>query len=331
MTMRDALGRLRRRSNFTKPRIGRALFVLVATWVTSFSAQAQDKQEKKKDTVIQQMQQKKADAAKRNEAARKAAIKQQPALQRVVRVQNQWTDENFDQWVFQQDRNPDGARRRFDSSLRAHVAAIQRTTHLTDVQTKKLQLAGRGDVKRFFDRYEAAKHKFQSVKDDQQKVGNIWQDINPLQMKLQTDLFDGNSLFYKSLHNTLTSEQWAKYDAAERERREFSYRVSIERAVFTWEQNMPLREVQRRELIALLTNQAKPPQTSVSQYESTLIQFHLSQIPEEKLRHLFDEKQWKIIGWYVNQGKGMGPFLRQMGLLGEEADQANARRGPVEK
>src|SRR5438128_7468487 len=99
------------------------------------------------------------------------------------------TDEQFDQWVFQQDRNAFEARRRLDSQLALQVEDIDRACKLTDAQKKKLQLAGRGDVKRFFDRYETVRQKFQLLKQDEQKVQEIWQDINPLQVTLQAGLF----------------------------------------------------------------------------------------------------------------------------------------------
>ena len=152
-----------------------------------------------------------------------------------------------------------------------------------------------------------------------------------MQTTLSSGLFEADSLFYKSLHNTLTSGQCARYDAVERERREFNHRASIEEAVSTWEQAMPLRDAQRQELITLLTNRTKAPQRPAGPYGPSLIAFHLSRLPEEKLRRLFDETQWKLMSWYLAQGKQLGPFLRQSGLLDEEADRADAQPAPAKK
>src|SRR6516225_3632447 len=71
-----------------------------------------------------------------------------------AQVQPIWTDEMFDQWVFQQDRNVAGARRRLESQLTLRIDEVDRASQLTDAQKKKLQLAGKGDMKRFFARYE---------------------------------------------------------------------------------------------------------------------------------------------------------------------------------
>jgi hypothetical protein len=307
------------------------LFALVIACVFSTSSQAQQKQEKKNDAPAEQKQENKKDAEKKKEAARKEAIKKEAVRRQAVRVQNRFTDENFDQWVFQQDRKASTARKRLASTLVIQLEAIDRASRLTDPQKQKLQLAGRGDVKRFFDRYETAKQKFHLVKDDQQKFQEIWQDINPLQTSLHAGLFDGDSLFYKSLHNTLTDEQRARHDVVDRERREFSHRASIELAVNTWEQSVPLREAQRRELITLLTNQTKMPRKSGS-YDYYLIMYQLSQLPEEKLKPQFDEIQWKIVGRQLAQAKGWGQFLRTAGVLAnDDEDKADAQPVPVPK
>src|SRR5262249_17819810 len=117
-------------------------------------------------------------------------------------------DQQFDLWVFQfqQDRTAAAARQRLDSLLTLQVEDIDRACKLADLQKKKLQLSGRGDIKRFFDRYEAVKQRFNLLKHDQQKMNEIFQETRPLSMTLQAGLFHNGSLLYRSLHNTLTDE-----------------------------------------------------------------------------------------------------------------------------
>jgi len=64
--------------------------------------------------------------------------------------------------------------------------------------------------------------------------------------------FDESSLFFRSLRHTLDEEQRARYEAVERERREYLRRAQIEAAVGMLEQSMPLTDTQRRALIELL-------------------------------------------------------------------------------
>src|SRR5205814_7350841 len=128
------------------------------------------------------------------------------------------------------------------------------------------QLAGRGDIKRFFDRYEQVKQKFQGVKQDDDKFNDLWQEISPLQTSIQSGLFHQDSILYRSVKHTLTPEQAPRYEAAAAERRAFRHRANIEVGVALLEQAMPLREGQRRELIDLLKRETKPPRRS-GQYE----------------------------------------------------------------
>ena len=107
----------------------------------------------------------------------------------------------------------------FRSPIGIHIEDIDRACNLTEVQKQKLTLAGGGDIKRLFDRCEIAKQKLQTLKQGEQIDQAVWQEINPVQMTLQIGLYTPSSLLYKSLQNTLTPEQRARYEAAASERR----------------------------------------------------------------------------------------------------------------
>src|SRR5262249_381854 len=154
---------------------------------------------------------------------------------------------DFEQWVFQEHGNGAGARRRLDTILGLYIAAIDQSCKLTDAQREKARLCGRGDIKRFYDPYEKVKQKFQLFKNGQQKMQQIWQDINPLQVSLQAGLFQDDSFLGKSLRHTLTAEQFARYEENARERRAFRHRANIELAVAVLEVAAPLRDAQRRQ------------------------------------------------------------------------------------
>jgi WD40 repeat protein len=156
-------------------------------------------------------------------AARAALVEAQVQMRAqamAVIVRQRWTDEQFDRWVFQQ-HDRAAARQWFDSQLTIQIERIDQAYGLTEAQKQKLRLAGRGDIKRFFDRYESVKQKFQLIEQDAQKLQAIWQDVQPLQAAV-SDLFQGDSLLFKSLPNTLTAEQLARYEALARERRAFA-------------------------------------------------------------------------------------------------------------
>src|SRR5262249_52740608 len=149
-----------------------------------------------------------------------------PQGQRVV-VNQGLTDENFDQWIFQNHGNFAGARQHLEVLLTLQVEDIERACKLTEAQKKKLQLTGRGDIKRFFNLYEKSKQKFQLVKNDQRKLQEVFQEISPLQNMVQSGLYTDDSFLLKALHNTLTNEQFQAYQTLAGERRAFRHRANI--------------------------------------------------------------------------------------------------------
>jgi hypothetical protein len=242
-------------------------------------------------------------------------------------VQTGFTDENLDQWIFQNNGNngSGGARQQLDSMLALHLDDVDRACKLTDAQKKKLQLVGRGDIKRFYVLYDKVKQKFQLVKNDQQKMQEIWQEINPLQVMVQFGLYDDDSLFGRSLHNILTPEQLARYTAAARERRAAANRAQIELAVYSLELSMPLRQEQRRGFIETVDKLIKPPRrANVYGYMGHYyIMYQLARIPEEKIRPFFDDAQWKAVSSQFGQFRQFRPWLKQSGVLTEDDDEAD--------
>ena len=87
-----------------------------------------------------------------------------------------YTEEHFDQWVFNNQGSEAAVRTRFDSLLSLRIDFIDRICGLSEIQKKKLFLAGRGDVKRFFDRVDEKRKAFLSVKRDQNNINEIFQN-----------------------------------------------------------------------------------------------------------------------------------------------------------
>ena len=129
--------------------------------------------------------------------------------------------DQMDQWVFGRLGGSAGARSKLDSSLLVRIEDLERVCGITEAQKNKLRLAGRGDIKRFFDKVEALKRKFQQGQNDPNT--NIWQEIQPLQVELNTGLFGDDSLYAKTIRRTLSPEQAARFESLARERRAFAF------------------------------------------------------------------------------------------------------------
>ena len=69
--------------------------------------------------------------------------------------------ENFDRWLFGDEQSEADRHRHLDGILRSKVNAATKSHKLTDSQRAKLRLAGRGDIKRFFDQVEDRRPDFE--------------------------------------------------------------------------------------------------------------------------------------------------------------------------
>ena len=245
-----------------------------------------------------------------------------PAVVAAV-VQNFWPDEQFEQWVFQGAGGPAAARKKFDAFLALQVEEIDRVCRLTEAQRKKLELIGGGDIKRFFDSYAKVKRRFNQMHNDMQRLNDIMPDVSAMQTSVQGGLFTEASLFFKSLRHTLTAAQFACYEAVVAERTAFSHRAEIELAVDMLEQSAPLRNAQRRDLIALLNKEIKPLRGR--QFGAYMILAKLAQLPPEKIQPLLTDIQWSVIKPMLAQYRAnMGNFIAGAGGVEVEQDAAVA-------
>lgn len=224
--------------------------------------------------------------------------------------------ENFDQWVFG-GTGAAVARSKLDSKLILEIEAVERACGISEVQKRKLQLAGKGDIKRLLDRIEELRKKFELVRNDQNKFNQIWQEIQPFQMTLSVGCFGDKSLFAKALKTTLTPPQAEQYETADFERRTFNYRASVEWVVAMMDDAMSFRADQRRQLIDVIVEGARPPKR-FGQYDHYVVIYQMGRVPEEKFKSILDGAQWKVVKRLIDQMRGIEQFLKSNGFLPDD-------------
>jgi hypothetical protein len=108
--------------------------------------------------------------------------------------------ENFDRWLFA-DAGSEAARKRYlDDVLRTRVEAAAREHKLTEAQRAKLRLAGRGDIKRFFDDVEERRSQFEVDRKTFRAGLAALRRLEPLTQVYREGPFGEGSLFAKTLH-----------------------------------------------------------------------------------------------------------------------------------
>ncbi len=250
----------------------------------------------------------------------------------LINAQPQWEmqENQFESWVFQNFPTAQAARAKLDQMLVLNTEDVDRGCTLTDSQKKKLQLAGRGDIKKFFEEVEVVRKKFLLIRKDQNRINEIWQDIQPLQMTFMGGLHGDKSLFHKTLVNLLNAEQRKNYEAFSSERQKFQFRAKVELVVAILESSLPLRDEQRQKLIKLIVEETKPPR-SYGQMDYYIVMWNVSKLPEAKLKPLFDNVEWKTLNQQFVQVRGMEQWFKQSGATQDDTDAEEEPDGESDK
>ena len=175
----------------------------------------------------------------------------------------------------------------FETRLEGRLNALQSTCHLTEAQRKKLQLAGRGDIKRFMDRLDPI------VKDSVHTTAVEMQELTAKMRDLQNTadgLFDAGSLFSKTLVTTLSQEQVAENERALRDENSAWYRNGVANTVRMLARLADLSDAQSEKLSKLILTETTPPlKFGLADYDYAVVMFQASRLPEAKLQEIFDE------------------------------------------
>jgi hypothetical protein len=224
--------------------------------------------------------------------------------------------EQVDQWIFSRWGGAAQAKSRLEANLALRIDDIDRACAVTELQKKKLKLAGMGDIKRYYDRVEDLKRRYTSGAGSPQVNNNIWQEMQPLQLELTGGLFGEASLFVKTIKSTLGPDQAKHYDELMRRRHDELRRATIEWFVVHIDKALGLSDLQRGRLVELLSSETPPPER-YGQADFWFLMYQLTRLPEAKVKAVLDEPQWRLLSRQFIQARGMGPWLRSNGLIAQ--------------
>jgi len=222
--------------------------------------------------------------------------------------------EQFEQWVFNRMGGAGIARNRLNAALELHIDEINRFCGMTEAQKRKLQLAGRGDIKRFFDRVDDAKRRYLLVMNDQNH--NIWEDVQPLQTALSGGIFGDESIFAKTVKKTLSNEQAAMLAEQDQHRNKNRYLITIDWFITHIDKGLGMTAEQRKRLSALLKETRPPRRFGSSDYY--YLMYRAGQIKEDRIKPIFDDIQWRVFSMQINQARGMQQWLKNNGMIEDE-------------
>lgn len=221
------------------------------------------------------------------------------------------SENQVEQWIFRNSSTPTSAKGKLDDALQTHISLIANTVGLNDEQRRRLELAGKGDIARFWSLVVRLKQKYPGGRMSQEKFNQMWQEIQPLTTRFAAGLHGRHSLFEKMLPGILSESQLQTYAAEEKARRVRHFRAKVEATVQILDQRVPMTDAQRKTFVELTVTKTEPP-LAFGQNDFYLILWRMSQIPEADLRPLFDDEEWKVLNTQLDQVRGMRQWVEQM-------------------
>ena len=205
----------------------------------------------------------------------------------------------FDRWYSLQIRPRVGDFDQLEMRLAGRLLELQEECHLTAAQIKKLQLAGRGDLKRFTDRVNQIARTMNDPHSSVEDLRAARLEMLDLDRRAGPRLFGDDSLLAKTLASTLDQDQAAAREMTILVRNVLRHRAAVQSAVKTLQTNLAMNDEQTKQLTELLLREARPPRRFGIAPDVSLVLFQASRIPEARIRPIFDDAQWRIISRWM--------------------------------
>jgi len=203
------------------------------------------------------------------------------------------------------------ARNKLNLTLEVRIDEVNETCGLTEAQKQKLHLAGRADIKRFFDRVDEIK------RESEISNNNVSLATRPLTIELQSGLFGDHSFFAKTITRTLSAEQAAKLESLIHQQKLRRYQATVGWYVVQLNKSLGLSDEQRQRLEELLVKETRPPK-KYGQGVHWFVLIQASNIPESMIKPIFNDIQWRMFSRQVEQAKRMEEWLKMNGVVADD-------------
>lgn len=201
-------------------------------------------------------------------------------------------------------------RKRMESNANVEIETVARQVLLTEAQKKKLKLAVRGDIEQFISRVAELRPKLTSKPMTQQQYAEFIRELQPLRMTQQFGVIGENSLFRKTLRNTLNDEQRVRWQSLERERQ----KTVIESAILAWERmanGVKIPVTSRQKFVEVLVEYGDLPETRHT-YITYVVLVEAGKL-EDRLKPILHEDVWEKLRVQIAQAKQIEATLRRSG------------------
>lgn len=216
-----------------------------------------------------------------------------------------------------------------ETDLKRRLNEIHAICQLTESQCKKLELAGRGDIKRFVDRRTFTAQ--ESARSGHRGAGVMAVELND-PPRTREGLFDWGSLLSKTSGTVLGREQFVRYEKLLRDRNRDMYRATVHEAVRQLARLVNMEKAGCEKLSCLILKETIPP-LKFGRGGPSFVMFQASRIPENKLKEIIPEGQWKTFQWQLSPWVNSESSLRAQGFVvaaGRPDDQRPAASSDID-
>ena len=222
-------------------------------------------------------------------------------------------------------------RERLGWELNERLDELQTEYKLDASQRRKLQLAGRGDIQHFFHQAAELHEQIGSVDLskplDREEFSEVQQAAMKLRQRRSAGLFDDDSLLSKILPKAVGPTFADQFATNQKRARDEKYKTYLAPSVENLMQFLTLRDDQKEKFLTLIRTEIPQP-ARINQYVYTFMIYHLSRLPDEKLREVLDEVQIKKFGQIKANASRYKQSLRNYGLLPDELDEERQEDSP---
>jgi hypothetical protein len=201
------------------------------------------------------------------------------------------------------------------SKLAARIAEVEQSCALRDVERTKLELAGRGDIKRFLDRLEEiGREAGNQAIDPDLAQHRVTLELNTLDAWLAAGIFSKGSLYDKTLRGILPDgPDRALYEETLKRKNMARYRQAVREWSRTLQRGLKLSNRQCREISDLILAETVPPER-FGQSDFAMVYYQLSSFPEDKLKPMLTDSQWKEVKQGIASWSHAKAFLNREGF-----------------
>jgi hypothetical protein len=120
------------------------------------------------------------------------------------------SEDSFDRVLFGSTGDAESGRAYMESILKQKIEELGQVRRLTTAQWKRLLMAGRGDIKRLFDRIEEERKEFTLLRTDADRCVDFLRELQPLRLAIRQGPFELGSIYAKTLRKMLDEGELAR-------------------------------------------------------------------------------------------------------------------------